>query len=172
MVHRCTKRSESDAGLRAERAKTDAALGAERVTGENALASLLAAARRETDSRLLAERARVDESIASRNDVLALMRDELRSLLGIIAASSAAIEKQTRADPARVTRHFASVKRAMIQMTRLVSELVEVASSTGNTSPSSEDAMTPPRSFTEVPRVRRRHRRRNALFLLAPRSAR
>ena len=175
MVHKCTgtKRSDSDASLRLERVKTDAALSAERdMDREDARASLLSRARQETDSRLLLERVHVDESLLSCDGFVALMRHELRSLLGIIAVSTAAIEKQTQAGPARVMRYSAPIKRSMSQMAHLVSELLDVASSTGIKSPSSEAAMAPSRSITEMPRLRRRQRRRNALFRLAPRSGR
>lgn len=166
-----TKRTETDASLRAERAKADSALDAERIGCQLALAELLAVARRETDSRLRLERACADESLATHDDVVASMRHDLRTLSSIIAISAATLSQMHVGPP--VTRGCAPIKRALAQMAHLVSALLEVACSTPAKSPSSEAAMMPPRSSTRIPRLlRRRHRRTSALFLLASRTGR
>jgi signal transduction histidine kinase len=48
--------------------------------------------------------------------------------LGIIAMNADMIERQAQVGPAQVTRYSVSIKRATAQMTRLVSDLLEVAS--------------------------------------------
>jgi signal transduction histidine kinase len=93
-----------------------------------ALANLLATERRETDSRLLLERTTADASLTKREDFLALVSHDLRSLLGIVAMNAAMFDRQADVGQAQVTRYSASIKRATAQMTRLVSDLLEVAS--------------------------------------------
>lgn len=52
----------------------------------------------------------------------------MRSLLGTIAMNAEMIERQVRTDAAHVTRFLAPIQRATAQMTRLVADLLEVAS--------------------------------------------
>lgn len=120
-------RAREDEAIAYERQRGDAVLDAERLEGRVALASLLAAERLETDSRLLLERVDTDALLERRDELLAVVSHDLRSLLGAIAMGAAMIEKEARGGPA-LTRYSASVKKGIAQMNRLVSDLLEVAS--------------------------------------------
>ena len=122
------EREREDTATALERERGDAALDSERLRGRIALASLLAAERLETDSRLLLERSNADALLERRDELLAVVSHDLRSLLGTIAIGVTMIEKELGDGPARATRHAALVKRAIAQMNRLVSDLLEVAS--------------------------------------------
>ena len=126
--HASDEHASDDEALAEERKRADTIRDAERVEHQVVLASLLAAERGETDSHLLLERADADALLASRDDFLALVSHDLRSLLGIIAMNVDMIERQAQVGPAQVTRYSVSIKRATAQMTRLVSDLLEVAS--------------------------------------------
>ena len=121
-------RVREDAAIAQERVRGDAALDAERLEGRVALASLLAAERKETNSRLLLERADADALLERRDELLALVSHDLRSLLGAVAMGTAMIDKEIQRDAAQVPRYCGAIKRATAQMNRLVSDLLEVAS--------------------------------------------
>ena len=86
------------------------------------------AERRETDSRLLLEREDADALLERRDELLALVSHDLRSLLGAIAVHTTVIESQMHAGSAQIGRCTVSIKAAVAQMNRLVSDLLEVAS--------------------------------------------
>jgi signal transduction histidine kinase len=123
-----SERSRADAVLAKERAVADAMLDAERVQRQIALAGLLAAERSETDLRLLLERARIDETLINRDNFIAMLSHDLRSLLGTIALNVSMLERQGVDDPARIANYAAAIKRTTAQMTRLVADLLDVAS--------------------------------------------
>jgi signal transduction histidine kinase len=118
----------ADAVIAKEREVADTVLEAERLERQVALAALLAVERHETDSRLHVERARADESVGTRDDLLASVSHDLRSLLGIVAMNAGMIDRQLQVSPSQIPRYSASIKRATAQMSRLVSDLLEVAS--------------------------------------------
>ena len=122
------EREREDAAIALERQRGDAALDSERLRGRIALAGLLAAERLETDSRLLLDRSNADALLAGRDELLAVVSHDLRSLLGTIAIGATMIERELQDGPAQAIRHAALVKRAIAQMNRLVSDLLEVAS--------------------------------------------
>jgi signal transduction histidine kinase len=126
------ERLREDAAIAKDREDADATLAAERVHRQVALANLLIAERQETDSRLLIERIRADEILSHRDDFLAMLSHDLRSLLGNVALAAALLEGQRQYDPARAARYTASIQRATAQMTRLVADLLDVASFDAN----------------------------------------
>lgn len=121
------ERSREDAAMANDRKDADATLEAERVHRQIALANLLIAERQETDSRLLIERTRADEILTHRDDFLAMLSHDMRSFLGNVALNTAMLERQGHNDP-RVARYTASIQRSTAQMTRLVADLLDVAS--------------------------------------------
>lgn len=122
-----SERAREDAAIMQERKVADLSLQAERLERQVALASLLATERQETDSRLLLERADADALLERRDELLALVSHDLRSLLGAVAVHAAVLDN-ARAGPAQIARCSFSIKTATAQMTRLVSDLLEVAS--------------------------------------------
>jgi signal transduction histidine kinase len=122
------ERSRDDAAIGRERNVTDATLDAERVRRQIAVASLFVAERHETDSRLLIERESADENLIHRDDFLAMLSHDMRSLLGGIALNAAMLERQGQHDLASIARYTASIQRISAQMTRLVADLLDVAS--------------------------------------------
>jgi signal transduction histidine kinase len=121
------ERRTEDAVIREARDLADATLAAERVRGQAALAGLLLSERHETDQSLLMERARTDDLLGRRDDFVAMLGHDLRSLLGAIALATQLLQEHVH-DPAVVARTAGSIQRATAQMTRLVADLLDVAS--------------------------------------------
>ncbi len=124
------ERPREDAAISQERATADATLDTERMQREVAFARLLAGERQETDARLLVERIHADESLIARDDFLAIVSHDLRSLLGAVALNAATISRQASADPtlAKTTRYADNITRTTAQMTHLVGDLLDLAS--------------------------------------------
>lgn len=119
-----------DEALRDERALADKSIQRERTETARLLERLLPIEREATDRYLLIERARSDDALANRDDFLGIVAHDLRDLLGGVVASAALLSsiaskyqerKQTLAETARIQRYA-------VRMTRLVSDLVDVAS--------------------------------------------
>jgi signal transduction histidine kinase len=124
------ERSREDDALGAERAAADVQLAGERDARARALADLLRHEREETDRFLGSERERTDAAIATRDDFLGMVAHDLRTLLGGMAMSAAALmtipcENETRQ---RVHREAARFQRFTARMTHLVGDLVDVVS--------------------------------------------
>ncbi|MBA3501805.1 MAG: HAMP domain-containing histidine kinase, partial [Deltaproteobacteria bacterium] len=123
------ERKREDAVLAWERSDADAVARDEREQRRVALASLLAFEREYTDLRLETERVRVDQALSSREDFMAMVSHDLRSLLGGIALSAELVkEVGTIGDPGKVTRYAERIQRFAARMTRLVGDLMDVAS--------------------------------------------
>jgi signal transduction histidine kinase len=122
------ERLREDETIAQEREAADTALETERVQRQIALASLLVDERLETDARLRLERARADETLTHRDDFLAMLSHDMRTLLGSVALSAEALKRQVQHDPTRVARTTGSIQRATAQLTRLVADLLDVAS--------------------------------------------
>jgi signal transduction histidine kinase len=127
--------------LRRERAEEDASLREERVIEDEkevedrrgpilALASLLQLEREQTDERLLVERARGDATVAARDDFLGLVSHDLRTLLGNVALNAELLAREAARDEAgqRARVRATKIQRTAMQMTRLLADLVDVAS--------------------------------------------
>ncbi|HWI16331.1 MAG TPA: HAMP domain-containing sensor histidine kinase [Vicinamibacterales bacterium] len=124
------ERAAEDAALREDRAAADETLEFERVETVRLLARLLPEEREATDSHLHAERVRSDGALANRDDFLGLVAHDLRDLLSGVALSAAIIAKKVadtdQRDP--VAPEIARIQRHTARATRLLSDLVDVAS--------------------------------------------
>jgi len=127
---RRTERAQEDAVLQAERTTADATARSERQRRNLALAGLLAFEREGTDLRLEIERERVDKALTSREDFMAMVSHDLRSLLGGIALSADLLKEVERSDQpfVKVKRYADSIQRFSARMNRLVGDLMDMAS--------------------------------------------
>jgi len=123
-------RAREDAALDTARRGADAAVRDEVEQHRIALASLLAFEREDTDLRLEIERKRADQVMTSREDFMAMVSHDLRSLLGGIALSAELLKevKITGHPLVQVTHYAERIQRFSARMTRLVGDLVDVAS--------------------------------------------
>ena len=123
-------RAREDAILTAQRGGADAVVDDERAGRLVALASLLAFERQDTDLRLQIERASADDALTSREDFLAMVSHDLRTLLGGIALGADLLQKLARTDApvARVAQHADRIQRCCARMNRLIGDLMDVAS--------------------------------------------
>jgi signal transduction histidine kinase len=124
------ERTHEDATVREERLTADVKVVEERLRRIRALASILQVEREDTDERLLLERARGDAALAARDDFMGLVTHDLRTLLGSIALSAELLTRTATEDEAG-QRNLAlarKIQRLTKQMTRLLGDLVDVAS--------------------------------------------
>ena len=134
-------KSTADRAVRHERAREDAKLasarsGADAVTRDEneqrrvALASLLAFEREYTDQKLEIEREHADQLLSTREDFMAMVSHDLRSLLGGIALSAELLKEVRHLDDPfeKVTGYAERIQRFSARMTRLVGDLMDVAS--------------------------------------------
>jgi signal transduction histidine kinase len=124
------ERSEEDAILREERFTADEKQLEERRERIRALASILQLERGQTDERLLVERARGDAALAARDDFMGLVSHDLRTLLGNISLTAGLLAREAAGDEvgARTLARAKKIQQATKQMTRLLGDLVDVAS--------------------------------------------
>jgi signal transduction histidine kinase len=124
------ERAREDAALTADRGGEDASAREERRGRQLALAGLLAFERKDTDLRLEIERTRADEAQTSRDDFLAMVSHDLRSLLGGIALRAGMLARlPATEDPAgKVGRNAEIIQRFSARMNRLIGDLLDVAS--------------------------------------------
>jgi len=127
-IHR--ERAEEDAALQGERSASDAELQAEREEGRRALAALLHLERDETDARLVLERARSDAGLATRDEFMAMVSHDLRSLLAGIALQAALLKRNADEGEAgrKSVQGLEKIERFTARMNRLIGDLVDVAS--------------------------------------------
>jgi signal transduction histidine kinase len=130
VADRSNARAQEDALLQEERSEADVAARGERQRRNLALAGLLAFEREGTDLRLEIERERVDQALTSREDFMAMVSHDLRSLLGGIALSAELLRDVEHADEpfAKVKRYADSIQRFSARMNRLVGDLMDIAS--------------------------------------------
>lgn len=124
------ERAREDAILRTSRSDADAVARDEVEQRRVALASLLAFEREDTDLRLEIERKRADQALTSREDFMAFVSHDLRTLLGGIALSAELLKNVQKSDQPflRVTHHAERIQRFSARMSRLVGDLMDVAS--------------------------------------------
>jgi len=120
------ERGRADAAVREERARADAILREERAE----LPGRLAAERSETDKDLMSERTQADSALATRDEFLAIVSHDLRNMLhsimgfaGLIAEGGAGA-----GNPAPLIAHARRIQRSGGRMSRLIGDLVDVAS--------------------------------------------
>jgi signal transduction histidine kinase len=119
-----------DAVLRRERADADEVVRAERA-GPLSHSDHLSALRSDTDADLLDERSRADDAVATRDDFLGIVSHDLRNILSSVMGFATLIERfdsQTPNAEERVRLNAQRIQRAVTRMSRLVGDLVDVAS--------------------------------------------
>jgi len=128
------QRADEDAALASERSRADDEATAARARRQLALASLLAHERNDTDLRLKLERTRADQVLSSREDFMAMVSHDLRTLLGGIALSAELVNEHVAANApiAAVIGYANHIQRCCGQMNRLVGDLMDVASIEAN----------------------------------------
>ena len=124
------QRRREDAALRAERVAADERLRREREESCRALAALLPLEREKTDRFLFSERARSDESLANRDDFMAVVGHDLRNLLnGIVVEANLVAERSSASAEGHATRAgMERIQRYAARMNRLIGDLVDVVS--------------------------------------------
>jgi len=124
------ERSQEDASLHQERATSDEKLQDERDARRRALAKLLWLERETTDQHLLTERGLSDDAVAARDDFLAMVSHDLRTLLGGIAMRAAMLVRNASEDEAgqKVRKNAGSIQHFTARMNRLIGDLLDVAS--------------------------------------------
>lgn len=130
VADRSRERAREDAALEWARTDADAVARDERERRQLALASLLAFEREDTDLRLETERERADQALTSREDFMAMVSHDLRSLLGGIALSAELLREVGRTnDPlVKVKQYAERIQRFTARMNRLVGDLMDVTS--------------------------------------------
>jgi signal transduction histidine kinase len=124
------ERAHEDAALEGARSDADELARDEGERRQIALASLLAFEREYTDLRLETERIRADQALTSREDFMAMVSHDLRSLLGGIALSAELLKEVGKGDQpfVKVTQYAERIQRFTARMNRLVADLMDVAS--------------------------------------------
>jgi signal transduction histidine kinase len=124
------QRAHEDALLASERSGADDDATAARARRQLALVSLLAHERKDTDLRLELERTRADQVLSSREDFMAMVSHDLRTLLGGVALSAELVNELAAANAPieKVVAYCDRIQRCCGQMNRLVGDLMDVAS--------------------------------------------
>lgn len=124
------ERSRADLVLDHERSNADAVLENERAERRRFLADFLAVERDATDKDLSGERANADTLVATRDDFLATVSHDLRSLLGGLSLNAQVLSKYApegeAGDKMRVLA--GTNQRIVARMNRLVNDLLDVTS--------------------------------------------
>lgn len=123
-------REVEDEALRNERAAADRSVRREREAKAHMLTRLLPIERDATDQYLRTERARSDDALATRDDFLGMVSHDLRDLLnGIVVSSQFLAQKlEKHSDRERLLLETTRIERYGARMTRLIGDLVDVAS--------------------------------------------
>lgn len=116
-----------DDTVKAEQATADAAVHHEREKRHRAIMQLLALERTETDLMLGSERSIADRMVAARDDVLGVVSHDLRAQLQLLLLNAAGIIFENSKD-VRLVRHADVMQRTVAQMSKLVDDLLDVAS--------------------------------------------
>ncbi|MBA3461833.1 MAG: HAMP domain-containing histidine kinase [Deltaproteobacteria bacterium] len=123
-------RAHEDAILSEARQSADVLARNERGQQQIALARLLAFERQDTDLKLELERMRADTLLTSREDFMAIVSHDLRSLLGGIALSAQCMKGVEHSPEPfeRVKLYADRIQRFSARMNRLIGDLMDVAS--------------------------------------------
>ncbi|HEY6562813.1 MAG TPA: ATP-binding protein [Polyangiaceae bacterium] len=120
------ERALEDEALREERADADEVVRVERAER----LALLAIERGETDKDLSTERSGADEALAARDEFLGVVSHELRNMLhGMVGFAALIAEAELRPNhSADVVAYAQRIQRSGARMSRLIGDLVDVAS--------------------------------------------
>ena len=122
-------RAREDALLGRQRSAADEVARDERDLRQVALARLLAFEREQTNLKLEIERLRADKALSSREDFMAMVSHDLRSLLGGIALSAELLREVGNAESLESVKKYAgTIQRFAARMNRLVGDLMDLAS--------------------------------------------
>jgi signal transduction histidine kinase len=121
-----SERAVEDRVLRDERADADEIVRIERAGHVTRLAS----ERDDTDKDLLRERARSDGALATRDEFLGIVSHDLRNMLNLVVLSAGLIEEGVEHPnhAQQVVRHTQRIRRSSARMSRLIGDLIDVAS--------------------------------------------
>ena len=124
------ERARADVVLEKERTDADAVVDKERTERRRYLADFLTVEREATDSDLTGERAHADTAIAARDEFLATVSHDLRSLLGSLALNAELLFKHAPAGASgeKMRMHAGINGRLVTRMNRLVSDLLDITS--------------------------------------------
>jgi len=124
------RRAQADELLENERSEEDSALHATRAERSRYLVDFLAAERQATDDDLIRERDCADRLVSTRDEFLATVSHDIRSLLNGLGLNAELVLKQAPAGPDGdwMRRHAATTQRTVARMNRLVNDLLDVAS--------------------------------------------
>jgi signal transduction histidine kinase len=124
------ERDRADVTLARERSSADAVLEDERSIRKRYLADFLTVEREATDVDLMEERADADTVVATRDQFLATVSHDLRSLLGGLALNAQLLAEQTSDGPlgAMMIKHASTSQRLLARMNRLVNDLLDMVS--------------------------------------------
>jgi signal transduction histidine kinase len=124
------ERVRDDEVIRQGYARADEITMAERNERDRVVASLLNRERNDTDAGLLLERVAADEVLGKRETFLGMVSHDLRNELAGIAMSVAQIVKHASHDDAgaKIFRSATNVQRITLRMSRLIGDLLDVAS--------------------------------------------
>jgi signal transduction histidine kinase len=124
------QRDREDAALKREQVTTDFALRDERAMRRRYLADFLKVEREITDAALIDERRNSDAIVRGRDDMLATVCHELRTLAASLAMNNALLQKEAPAGNTgdRVRKRATSGERLIAQMNRLINDLLDVSS--------------------------------------------
>ncbi len=120
------ERAAADQIVEAERDQADESARRKRLGQDD----LLAGEREQTDVAMSRERDRADGMVTTRNDLLGIVSHDLRNMLVVVMshASLIAIEESHDNHKERVLSHVEAIDRAGARMTRLLGDLLDIAS--------------------------------------------
>lgn len=120
------ERGKEDKAVRAERADADEVLKEERAEH----VAHLATERNETDQDLVRERDQADDALATRDDFLAIVSHDLRTLLNQVMgfAQLITMELDGKENVGQLGNNAERIQRSGARMNRLIGDLVDVAS--------------------------------------------
>lgn len=129
-LERDQARDRADLLVDHERSLADATLDRERTLRKRYLADFLATEREATDKDLVGEREHDDTALAVRDEFLATVSHDLRSMLAALSLNADLLADQApNGSPGdTMRRHAAKTQRVVTRMNRLVNDLLDVAS--------------------------------------------
>ena len=124
------EREREDDALRRQHEQADEVAARERQERKRMLTDLLGAERAATDKSLLLERVDAQEAISKRDHFLGMVSHDLRNELGGIGVSAARLITTAGNDDAgqKVFRTATNIQRITLRMSRLIGDLLDVAS--------------------------------------------